>query len=74
MKSSYVPIAEVISGILNRFSGLVSRVNLRVYHVRFGQGYGQEVMNMRGKAPEAGLVAHEAMDIDEKQCPSAISA
>lgn len=35
----------------------------------FAQLLPQEVVNMCGEGAEGGVVAHEAMDVDNQQCP-----
>lgn len=37
-----------------------------MYHMRLGEGDGYEIVNMSGKASEAGLITHEAMNVHEQ--------
>ena len=38
-----------------------------MHDVRFGESDGDKIVNMGGKAAEARLVAHEAVEVDEQQ-------
>ena len=43
-------------------------------HMSVCEGDCEEIMDMGGEALEAGLVAHESMDVNKQQSPPAISA
>jgi len=42
-----------------------------MYNVRLCQSDSDQIVHVSGEALETGLVAHEAMDVDEQQFPSA---
>lgn len=44
-----------------------------MHGVTFTEQGGNHVMNVSRKALEAGLITHEAMNVDEQQLPSAIT-
>lgn len=44
-----------------------------MHNMSIGQRHRDQIVDMSGEAPETALVAHEAMNIDEEQCSSAIS-
>jgi hypothetical protein len=64
-----VPIGKVVSCYLQRVPRLVSRIELRVYYMRVCKCHRHEIVKMGGKASEACLVAHEAMDEYKKNPP-----
>lgn len=74
LHQKFLPFTEFIGHKVNLLSRFVSRIYLRVYRVRFGQGYGQEVVDMRRKALKACFGSHEAVNVYEQQLSSAILA
>lgn len=69
-----LPIAEIVSGIFNGSSRLISGIYLRMHHMSIRQRHRNQIVHMCGEAPETALISHEAVDIDKKQRSSAISS
>lgn len=63
------PGAELVSGHFDGLVGLVPGIDLGVDDVGLAQLFPQEVVNVRREGTEGGVVAHEAMDVDNQQCP-----
>lgn len=62
-----VPCGELVPCQFERVTGPISRIYLGVDDMGVGQGYGEEIVEMGGEGLEAGLIAHEAMDVDEQE-------
>lgn len=63
------PGAELVPGHFDGLVGLVPGVDLGVDDMRLAQLFPQEVVDVRGEGAEGGVVSHEAMDVDDQQCP-----
>jgi hypothetical protein len=68
--SIFIPVAEVVHGIINGPSRLIARIDFRMYNMRLRQSQRQEIVNMCREALEAGLVSHETMYVYKKQLPT----
>lgn len=64
------PIAKIVFGKRHILARLISRVDLGVNHMGFGQCIGQKAMDVGREALEAGFITKKAMDIDDEQCAS----
>ena len=64
-----LPLGKVISRKFDGSPGLVLWIYLRVDYVSVCQGHSDEIVDMCREALEAGLVSHEAMDVDKEECP-----
>ena len=63
----FEPCAEIVAGYGYVLLGPIAGVDLRVDYVCIHQQDGEEVVDVGGEAAEAGLVAHEAVDVDQQQ-------
>lgn len=66
-----LPNGELISSLLQTIPRSIPRIDLGVNHVRIRKCHGDKVVHVGGKAPETCLIAHEAMDVHEKQAAAA---
>jgi len=69
-----IPVAEVISSKVDVFLRSVSRIDLGVDTMGVHDQRRHEIVDVGWKVLEAGLVAHEAVDVDEEQSPEPIVA
>jgi len=66
------PRAEVVAGAGNIPAGAIAGVNFRVHGMRLGEEDGEQVVHVGWEGAEAGLVAHEAMDVDAQELPATV--
>src|SRR3569833_1718410 len=66
------PAAEIVSGYLDGLVRLVAEVYLGMNHMALGQSSPQVAVDMCRKGAERGVVAHEAVDVDDEQRPPSL--
>ena len=63
------PGAELVPGYFDGLVGLVPGIDLGVDDVRLAQLFPQKVVDVCGEGAERGVIAHEAMNVDDQQGP-----
>jgi hypothetical protein len=66
------PCAEVIAGDGYVPARTIAGVDFRVHGMGLGEEDGEQVVYVGWEGSEAGLIAHEAMDVDAQQLPATI--
>jgi hypothetical protein len=66
------PGAEIIAGNGYVPARAIAGVDFRVHGVRLREEHSEQVVYVSWERAEAGLVAHEAMDIDAQELPATI--
>jgi hypothetical protein len=65
------PCAEVVASACDVSAGAIAWVDLGVYGVCLGEKNSKQVVDMRWERAEGSLIAHEAMDVDAEELPTA---
>lgn len=64
------PFTELLGRDLESLLGAIFGIYLGMDYVGIGEEHDEQIVNVSGKALEAGLAAHEAMDVDQEELPA----